>query len=82
VANILKKFGTNTVKPINIPFAFHCKLSSVLYPINEEENGYMSRVSYSSRKFDVCDETISISHVVCVVSRHMEKPSEEHGNGC
>jgi hypothetical protein len=25
---------------------------------------------------------VIISHAVGVVSRHMEKPSEEHGNGC
>jgi hypothetical protein len=25
---------------------------------------------------------VSISHAVGVVSRHMEKPGEEHGNGC
>jgi len=27
-------------------------------------------------------ECSSISHVVGVVSGHMEKPSKEHGNGC
>jgi hypothetical protein len=51
--------------------------------IDEEEKGYMSRVLYSSRKFDDCDgEMVSISHAVGVVSRHMEKIGEENGNGC
>jgi hypothetical protein len=43
----------------------------------------MSRVLYASRNFDDCDgEMVSISHAVGVVSRHMAKPGEEHGNGC
>ena len=51
--------------------------------IDEEENGYMSRVLYASRKLDNCDgKMVKISHAVGVVSRHMEKPSEEHGNEC
>jgi hypothetical protein len=51
--------------------------------IHEEEKGYMSRVLYTSRKFDDCDgEMVNISHAIGVVSRHMGKPSEEHGNGC
>jgi hypothetical protein len=50
--------------------------------IDEEEKGYISRVLYDSRNFDDCDgEMVSISHTVGVVSRHMEKPSQEHGNG-
>jgi hypothetical protein len=27
-------------------------------------------------------EMVNISHAVGVVSRYMEKPGEEHGNGC
>ena len=51
--------------------------------IDEEEKGYMSRVLYASRKFDDCDrEMVIISHAVGVFSRHMEKPCEDHGNGC
>jgi hypothetical protein len=51
--------------------------------IDEEEKGYMSQVLYASMNFDYCDgEMVNISHVVGVVSRHMEKPGEEHGNGC
>ena len=50
--------------------------------INEEEKSYMSQVLYDSRKFDDCDgEMVSISHAVGVVSKHMEKPGEEHGYG-
>ena len=51
--------------------------------IDEEEKGYMSQVLYSSMMFEDCDgEMVIISHVVGVVSRHMAKPGEEHGNGC
>jgi hypothetical protein len=39
--------------------------------IDEEEKGYKSRVLYASRKFDHCDGEMV-----------MEKPGEEHGNGC
>ena len=43
----------------------------------------MSQVLYSSRKLDDCDgEMVNISHAVGVVSRHMEKLGEEHGNEC
>jgi hypothetical protein len=72
----------NNVKPVNIPLDLHCKLSSGLCPSNGEEKGYMSHVSCASRKFDVCDEFVNISHAVGVVSGHMEKPGEEHGNWC
>jgi len=42
----------------------------------------MPQVLYDSRKFDDCvGEMVSISHAVGVVSRHMEKLGEEHGNG-
>jgi hypothetical protein len=45
--------------------------------IDEEEKGYKSRVLYASRKFDDYDgEMVSISHVVGVFSRHMEKPGQ------
>jgi hypothetical protein len=51
--------------------------------IDEEEKGYMSRVIYVSRKFDDCDgEMVIILHALGVVIRHMEKPGQEHGNGC
>jgi ATP-binding cassette subfamily B (MDR/TAP) protein 1 len=33
----LMRFSMNFVKPINIPLAFHCKLSSSLCPSNKEE---------------------------------------------
>jgi hypothetical protein len=36
----------------------------------------MSHVSYTSRKFDVCDEMVSISHAIGVVNRHMENLGE------
>jgi hypothetical protein len=38
----------------------------------------MSHVSYASRKFDTCEEMVSILHAVCVVSGHMEKLGREH----
>ena len=82
VVKILKKFGMNNVKRINIPLDLHCKFSSGLCTSNEEEKGYIFCVLYASRKFCVCDEMVSISHAVGVVSRHMEKLGEEHGNGC
>jgi len=58
VDNILKNFGIDDVKPVNIPLYFHCNISPSLCPSNEEEKGYMSRVSYSSRNFYVCDAMV------------------------
>jgi hypothetical protein len=50
--------------------------------IDEQEKSYMSLVLYASRKFYDCDgEMVIISHAVGVVSRHMVKLGEEHGNG-
>jgi hypothetical protein len=82
VVKILRKFGMNNVKPVKSLWLSIVSFLQVYVLTNEEEKGYMSRVSYASRKFDVCDEMVSISHAVGVVSRHMEKPGEEHGNGC
>jgi hypothetical protein len=48
----------NNLKLVNIPLAFHCKISSGLCPSNEEKKGCMSHVSYLSKKFDVCDEIV------------------------
>jgi hypothetical protein len=45
---ILMRFNMNIVKPINIPLAFHCKISSSLCPDSKEENDYMSRVPYAN----------------------------------
>jgi hypothetical protein len=74
----------NIVKPINIPLAFHCKLSSSLCPSSKEENDYMSHVPYASTvgRMMFAMECSNISHAVGVVSGHMEKPGKEHGNGC
>jgi hypothetical protein len=82
VVKILKKFSMNNVKPVNILLVVHCKLSSSLCPGNEEEKSYMSHVLYDSMKFHVCNEMVSFSHAIGVVSRHMAKPGEENGNGC
>jgi hypothetical protein len=81
VVNILRKFSMNNVKPIKSIWLSIISFLQVYVLTNEEENGYMSHVSYVSRKFDVCNEMVNISHALGVVSRHMEKPSEEHGNG-
>ena len=44
----------------------------------------MSRVSYASTigRMMSTMECSNISHVVGVVSGHMAKPGEDHGNGC
>jgi hypothetical protein len=53
VEKILMRFSMNNVKPIKIPLASHFKLSLSLCPSNDEENEYISRVTYD--KFNVCD---------------------------
>jgi hypothetical protein len=83
VVKILWKFSMNNVKLVKSLWLSLVNALQVYVLIDEEEKGYMSRVLYASRKFDDCDvEMVSISHVVGVVSRHMEKRSQEHGNGC
>jgi hypothetical protein len=74
----------NNVKPVNIPFASHFKLSSGLCPSSEEEKDYMSRVPYANAVGSlmyvmVCTRP-DISHAVGVVSRYMENPGREHWN--
>jgi hypothetical protein len=56
----------NFAKPINIPLAFHCKLSS-LSPDSKEEKDYMSRVQ-CIRKVDVCKGNVQIFHMELVLS--------------
>jgi hypothetical protein len=73
----------NNVKLVKFLWLSIVSSLQVYVLIDGEEKGYMSRVLYASRKFDDCDgEMVSISHAVGVVSRHMAKPGEEHGNGC
>ena len=80
---ILRKFNVNNVKLVKSLWISIVSFLQVYALTDEEEKGYMSRVLYASRKFDDCDgEMVNISHAVGVVSRHMEKLSEEHGNGC
>jgi hypothetical protein len=83
VVKILRKFSMNNVKLVKSLWLSIVNYLQVYVLIDEEEKGYMSRVLYASRKFDDCDgEMINISHAVGGVDRHMEKPGQEHGNGC
>ena len=62
---------------------FLCLVDEVLFNIVEEMTTTGLWTKLESRKFDDCDgEMVNISHAVGVVSRHMAKPCEEHGNGC
>jgi hypothetical protein len=82
VVKILRKFSMKNVKLVKSLWLSIVSSLQAYVLIDEEEKGYMSRVLYSSRKFDDCDgEMVSISHAVGVVSRHMEKLGQEHGNG-
>jgi hypothetical protein len=38
----------NIVKPLNIPLAFHCNISSSLCLGSKEEKDYMSHVPYAN----------------------------------
>ena len=48
VEKILMRFGMNDVRPIQIPLASHFNISSGLYPSNDEEKDYMSRLPYAN----------------------------------
>jgi hypothetical protein len=78
MVNILMRFSMNIVKPINIPLSFHCNISSILFPSSQEKNDYMSFVPYENTirrlAFVMKCSILDISHVVSVVSGHMEKP--------
>ena len=73
----------NNAKPIRSIWLSIVFFLRVYVLTDEEENGYMSQVLYASRKFDdYYGEMVIISHAVGVVSKHMEKIGEDHGNGC
>jgi hypothetical protein len=76
-------FNMNIVKLVNIPIVFHCKIYSSSYPGCKEEN-VMSRISHTNivGRLMFAMKCSNISHVVGVVSGHVEKPGEEHGNEC
>jgi hypothetical protein len=80
---ILMWFNMNIVKLVNIPLVFHCNLSSSLCPGSKEEK-VMSHVPHANivGRLMFAMECSNISHAVGVVSGHMEKPGEEHGNEC
>jgi hypothetical protein len=72
VEKILLRFGMNNVKPVNIPFASHFKISLGLCPSSEEEKDYMSHVPYANAVGSlmyvmVCTRP-DISHAVGVVT--------------
>jgi hypothetical protein len=64
------------VKLINIPLAFHCKISSCLCHGSKEEKDCMSHVPYASAigrlMFAMKCSRLDISHAVGVVNGHME----------
>ena len=62
VKNILRKFSMNNMKLVDIPLAFHFNCSLILCPNNKDEKDYISRISYVSRNFNVCDGMINIKY--------------------
>jgi hypothetical protein len=82
VEKILMRFDMNNVKLVSIPLASHFKISSSLCPSTDEENDYMSRVSYAnvvgSLMYVMVSTRPDISHAVGVVNRYMENPGKEH----
>jgi hypothetical protein len=76
--NTLMRFSMNIVKPVNIPLAFHCKLSSSLCPGSKEGNDYIFHLPYASTigrmMFAMKCSRLDISHEVGVVSGHMANP--------
>jgi hypothetical protein len=75
---IVMRFKMYIVKPINIPIAFQCKISSSLCPSSKEEKNYMSHVPSANTvgKLMIAMKCLrlDISHGVGVVSGHMETP--------
>jgi hypothetical protein len=75
---ILMRFKMYIVKPINIPIAFHCKISSSLCPSSKEEKNYMSHVPYANTvgKLMIVMKCLrlDISHGVGVDSGDMKNP--------
>ena len=66
------RFSINDVKPVNIPFGFHCKIYSTVYPIYKEEK-VMSHVLYDSKVGGLMNamKWYDILHAACVVNEHM-----------
>ena len=79
---ILMWFNMNIVKLVNIPLAFHFKISSSLCLDSKEEKDYMSRVPYANAvgclMYEMACTRPNISHAVGVVSRYISNPSREH----
>lgn len=71
------RFNMKGVKPVTIHYAFHSKLSSSLCLIYKEEK-VISCILYTSTVRGLMNvmKWPNISHVVGVVSGHMESPSE------
>ena len=74
----------NKTNPVNVPLAFHFKISSSLCPISVEEKDYMSHVPYANivrcLMYAMVCTRIDISHVVGVVSKYMGNIGKEHWN--
>ena len=69
VVNILKKYGMNNVKSIKSLWLSIVIFLQFYVLSDEEEKGYMSRVLYSSRKFqDDYNEKWSTFHMQLVLS--------------
>jgi hypothetical protein len=70
------RLSMNNVKLVKIPLASHFNLFSSLYPSNDEEKEYMSRVLYANVVGSLMHVMVStrpnISHAVGVVGRYME----------
>ena len=62
VKNTLEKFSMNNMKLVDIPLAFHFNCSLILCFNNKDEKDYISRISYVSRNFNVCDGMINIKY--------------------
>ncbi|GAA0166740.1 hypothetical protein LIER_21827 [Lithospermum erythrorhizon] len=79
---VLRHFGMDKAKEVNIPLASHFKLSHQLCPSTNEENLSMKSIPYSSSVGSfmyamVCTRS-DIAHAVGVVSRYLSNPGRHH----
>uniref|UniRef100_A0A2N9HDQ7 Reverse transcriptase Ty1/copia-type domain-containing protein n=1 Tax=Fagus sylvatica TaxID=28930 RepID=A0A2N9HDQ7_FAGSY len=82
VKKILSRFSMDKAKPISTPLGSHFRLTMDQSPKTEQEQAYMSKVSYTSAIGSlmyamVCTRP-DIAHAVGVVSRYMSNPGKQH----
>jgi hypothetical protein len=82
IEKVPEKYNLSNCKIVATPFASHFKLSSMQYPITENEKEHMSHVLYSNVVGNLMYAMIytrpDLAHAVSVVSRFMHNPGKEH----